>query len=399
MRITMLKFLLLAALATTGYAQISLPRSPLRTESVETTSLHLRPRAVVAPLDRILPDILDGGGASTSITIVNLDSQPADFQLFFVDVSGNLVAIPVRQLSDPANTIQGTVPVGGSVTIDTAGQASTATDAWALLGSPSGRAIGATVIEHYHVEGVPDTDATLSLASLVETSFRLAFDNRNGASAGLMLIHSDVPSAPTAKITLVFRDGDGNVLKQFSGSLPPLQKAISVFTSDFPETAGVVGTVDVSSTGRQLAALGLRLNSAGNLSFYNVLSAQTASAGPSQPAPATGLTGVSATCSGIIGAAVYANDGQFLGRISNDQFAADSMANSYGQYGSPYAQISIFNQFGPYGGQFSILSPFNQFTTTPPVMFVGSKPAAYLTLNKSLTPRIDTTTMTGCIGR
>ena len=84
--------------------------------------------------------------------------------------------------------------------------------------------------------------------SLVETSFRVAFDNRNGATAGLMLI-------PFGHFIRANQDHSyprqrWKHSKQFARTLPPLQKAFSVLgVTDFPETVGAVGTVEVSTTG------------------------------------------------------------------------------------------------------------------------------------------------------
>ena len=111
----LLNLTLMCALATAAHAQshpiqrLRAGRSLLGTE-LQPLTATTQPRTVVAPLDRILPDIIDGGGTSSSITVVNLDSQPADFQLFFLDGSGNLLALPVKQLSDTVNTVQRTVP-------------------------------------------------------------------------------------------------------------------------------------------------------------------------------------------------------------------------------------------------------------------------------------------------
>ncbi|MEP6652073.1 MAG: hypothetical protein ABJA82_01875 [Myxococcales bacterium] len=62
------------------------------------------------------------------------------------------------------------------------------------------------------------------------------------------------------------------------------------------------------------------------------------------------------------------NDGQFLGVATGNQFAADSVCNSFSLYGSQFSATSIFNQFSLYGSSFSVLSAYSEFTATPPVL-------------------------------
>lgn len=121
---------------------------------------------------------------------------------------------------------------------------------------------------------------------------------------------------------------------------------------------------------------------------------------PTRPAtPPAVLPGVSVSCGLLEGATIYANDGRFLGRITANTFAADSIGNPYGMYGSQFSLWSIFNPFGTYGSQFSNLSAFNQFATQPPVIFVGTAAVAFLTVNQFKPPRIDPYAIYPCIGK
>jgi hypothetical protein len=88
-------------------------------------------------------------------------------------------------------------------------------------------------------------------------------------------------------------------------------------------------------------------------------------------------------CQIIAGASVIADDGKFLGRLTNS-YSADSILNEYGTHGSEYSSESIWNQYGQYGGQYSNQSPFNQYTSTPPLLVKGGKAIARLTVNNNL---------------
>ena len=99
------------------------------------------------------------------------------------------------------------------------------------------------------------------------------------------------------------------------------------------------------------------------------------------------------------GAIIVANDNQYLGKISQNQYDLDSISNRFGTYGSEFSLYSIFNSFGTYGSQFSILSPFNQFTTTPPKIYKNDTFVAYLTINTFMFPRIDTYLLVSWLNR
>lgn len=90
------------------------------------------------------------------------------------------------------------------------------------------------------------------------------------------------------------------------------------------------------------------------------------------------------------GAIIIANDNQYLGKISKNQYDSDSINNEFGTYGSEFSSYSIFNEFGTYGSEFSSLSPFNMFTSTPPKIYKDNIFIAYLTVNTFLFPRVDT---------
>lgn len=59
---------------------------------------------------------------------------------------------------------------------------------------------------------------------------------------------------------------------------------------------------------------------------------------------------------------IVAQDGTYLGELSDDPYDPDSVANPYGRYGSPYSSTSINN---PYSSQ----SPNNPYATQAPLLF------------------------------
>jgi hypothetical protein len=79
---------------------------------------------------------------------------------------------------------------------------------------------------------------------------------------------------------------------------------------------------------------------------------------------------------------LVADDGQFLGKLTLNQYDLESITNIYGNYGSQYSLISIKNQYSQYGSPYSSLSPYNQYSSTPPTIYIKGRMHGYLTKNK-----------------
>lgn len=101
----------------------------------------------------------------------------------------------------------------------------------------------------------------------------------------------------------------------------------------------------------------------------------------------------------ILGAALVAFDGQFLGYVNANNFDGNSLANSFGPYGNSFSSVSIWNQFGTYGSRFSALSPWNSFTSTPPILILNGQPIAFVTTSSVLTPAIHPNDLAIAVGR
>lgn len=66
---------------------------------------------------------------------------------------------------------------------------------------------------------------------------------------------------------------------------------------------------------------------------------------------------------------IVAQDGTYLGELSDDPYDPDSVANPYGRYGSPYSSTSINNPYSTYGSPYSSQSPNNPYATQAPLLF------------------------------
>ncbi len=63
---------------------------------------------------------------------------------------------------------------------------------------------------------------------------------------------------------------------------------------------------------------------------------------------------------------------EYLGKYSNNPYAADSTSNPYGTYGSPYNSRSINNSYGRYGSPYSAESTKNPNATSAPKLYDGN---------------------------
>lgn len=95
----------------------------------------------------------------------------------------------------------------------------------------------------------------------------------------------------------------------------------------------------------------------------------------------TPATARPAACNGFEGAAVIADDGTYLGKITN-QYDSKSIFNRYGTYGSPYSAKSIWNKYGAYGSEYSVKSAMSKYTTKSPSIVTDGEVIGYLTKNK-----------------
>jgi hypothetical protein len=66
---------------------------------------------------------------------------------------------------------------------------------------------------------------------------------------------------------------------------------------------------------------------------------------------------------------IVAQDGTYLGKLSENRYDPDSVSNPYGRYGSPYSPTSINNPYSTYGSRFSPQSPNNPYATQAPLLF------------------------------
>jgi hypothetical protein len=66
-------------------------------------------------------------------------------------------------------------------------------------------------------------------------------------------------------------------------------------------------------------------------------------------------------------ASLYAPDGTYLGEMTANPMAYNSISNPLSQYGSEFSNTSINNPYSQYGSELSNQSPNNPYASTPEV--------------------------------
>ena len=87
---------------------------------------------------------------------------------------------------------------------------------------------------------------------------------------------------------------------------------------------------------------------------------------------------------------LVAQDGQYLGRITRNQYDTNSLLNVYGPYGSRYSSTSIFNPYSQYGSKYGQFSVNNPYCSVPPQLFIQGKLIGHVSKNQYVSDLIPT---------
>jgi hypothetical protein len=199
----------------------------------------------------VFAHLADGGGNQTVITLVNLEDAPASYTLILYNDSGGLLVMVTD--AGTASSFSGTLPGHGSRTISTAGVSLTVLQGWALLVTSG--TIGGSALFRISVAPWIGSEAMIPLDTGVNSRFSLIFDNSGNIANGFAMVN---PLTTAATISVVFKDENGSQFLTDTITLPPLNHQSFVFSTRYPSTAGVRGTVEISANGAKMNLLGLR---------------------------------------------------------------------------------------------------------------------------------------------
>jgi hypothetical protein len=203
---------------------------------------------------KTISHIADGQGWRSTIVLVNTDTVTAPYTINFVqDTGGAGSGTGSVPWSPPLalGAASGTIPVGGSVTIQTAdADPRNLTEGWAQV--VSSQSIGGTAIFRYDTGG---QEAAVPLLTTAGTSLEVPYQVGGGLALGVAIAN---PSATqTANVTEVIRDQTGMQLSSRSITIAPM----SHFATNPPALAALTGSGVVEyDSNVNIYALGIRLN-------------------------------------------------------------------------------------------------------------------------------------------
>jgi hypothetical protein len=218
-----------------------------------------------AVVSRTFSQIVDGDTWKTTIILVSTDTVPANFRLRFWDERGNPQSFPLTADGVQSQLI-GTIPPGGSRTIQTDGTAGSLSVAWGEL--ETANSIGGYAVFRQRVAGRPDQEAAVPLSSRMGR-FALPFDNIGFVTA-MALVNAN--PTQTASSTALFRGQDGASISQVPVNLSSRSHTAFALPDLIPGINNRRGVVEFSFTNPDMTALGLRFNSGGAFTSMPVMS-------------------------------------------------------------------------------------------------------------------------------
>ena len=200
------------------------------------------------PTNAAVSHIADGGGWQTSITLMNLDSVPADFTMKFWSDGGDPLVMGTVGNGRLA-TVSGTLPVGGSRTIRSDGSPPIGVSGWAEISSP--QSVRGLTIFRFNPSG---QEASVPIAFSGARKLLLPFENGQGLALGVAVTNISATDATTVSLTI--RDESGTLVgKPAPLALGPRQHAS--FVLGVPQSLQR-GVVELNSAGTDILVLGIR---------------------------------------------------------------------------------------------------------------------------------------------
>lgn len=218
-----------------------------------TLPVHSPDPATPAIQRQVLSHVVDGAGWLSTITLLNLDSTPAPYQLRLYDRNGRPMTLSLDGALN--STCVGVIPPLTSVTLTTPGTSSSLLEGWADL--TSSNRIRAQLMFDQVLPNSPVFEAAVPAIGDGHTALATPFDNTNGLVTSMAVANSG-GSATTVQLTV--RDENGTVMAVQTLNLGAGEKTAFELTKLVPSSAGRRGLVTITSQGSSISALALRFN-------------------------------------------------------------------------------------------------------------------------------------------
>jgi hypothetical protein len=195
---------------------------------------------LVTSADVVLPFVLNGEGITTRIRLVNMEDQPVELEMLFVDDFGVGAEVDIKGKGF-VPTVKTTLAAGGSFTIETSGTGDEQL-VWAFFDAGRNNVGATATIEVAEEQGT--YGASYSAQYLGDTRVLASFDNTNGADSEISIISTDVDEEVEVSIRL--RKEDGSPILATTGSIPPLGAVGFVPADEDSGAENVRGSVEIS---------------------------------------------------------------------------------------------------------------------------------------------------------
>jgi hypothetical protein len=219
------------------------------------------PLAALSPSDIVLVHLADGLQWTTTFTVVNLDTAPASFTLYFYANDGTPLPMGIEGVTTGTITqYQGNLGVNGSAVIQTTGGPVLKKGGWARITSIQKLGAQAVFVERKVLSDGTTADYQAAVpAGQFSSAFRLAFDNTNQNFTGVAIVNNDQVNSVTVNAT--FRDQTGAVIGVPGqvAVIKPYGHTAILLNHSFPITTGRIGSVDFTCPSFcQISGLGLQ---------------------------------------------------------------------------------------------------------------------------------------------
>jgi hypothetical protein len=201
------------------------------------------------PITSTIAHTADGDNFRSTFVLTNSGTVAAPYTLGIFGAAGQ----PQTFGFDVANALAGTVPAGGSLTIDTTSLEAQTNLGWAQLSAPP--AVSGLEVFRQTNPGKSEQQATVPISQSNSAHFFLPFDNA-GNTTSIALADPDPAITATIGVTFRYLDGTSNTGQL---TLPPRNYQANLLAGFFAATAGKVGVAEFTSN-VPIAVIEVRFN-------------------------------------------------------------------------------------------------------------------------------------------
>jgi hypothetical protein len=220
------------------------------------------------PWDTI-PQVADGASWKTSLVLVNMRVAPSRYKVNFYGDDGEPKSFRIVSRGT-VSTLSGTLPIGGSIIIETEGTGTTLNQGWAeldLLGTDNVAIMA--IFGTSNIPGRPDFEATVSASTSVDFAGILPFDNTRGYATSVALLNPAFIAVSNVPVTIF--DEAGIVLAQDTIRLAPGNKIAFATATRWPQTANKRGAIHFDGALQAFTIMGLRFHPGGAFTTINLM--------------------------------------------------------------------------------------------------------------------------------